>query len=69
MSAPILRELAHHEFFRQQLAERFPDADEEILADTLEGLTDLNEMIVQVTRSYLDDKSMVQALRARIDDM
>ncbi len=69
MTAPILYELAHHEFLRQQLSAEFPDADDETLADTLEGLTELTEMIGHVTRSYLDDRAMGQALRARIEEM
>ncbi len=69
MNAPIMRELAHHEFLRQRLAAEFPDADEETLADTLEGLTDLVEMIGAVTRSYLDDRAMASGLRGRIEEM
>ena len=45
MSDPLMRELNHHEYFRSQLAEHFPDTDDEVLADTLEGLTNLNEML------------------------
>ena len=51
------------------MAAEFPDADEETLADTLEGLTDLVEMIGAVTRSYLDDRAMTKGLRSRIDEM
>ena len=69
MNAPIMHELAHHEFLRQQLAVQFPDADDETLADTLEGLTNLTEMIGVVTRSYLDDRTMAKGLRSRIDEM
>ncbi len=69
MNQPIMRQLAHHEYFKAQLAERFPDADDETLRDTLEGLTDLRQMIVAVARSQQDDRVMGQALRTRIEEM
>ena len=69
MNAPILRELASHEYLRERLAAEFPEADEETLQDTLEGLTDLNEMLAAVTRSFLDDRCLATALHGRIDAM
>ncbi len=69
MSNPLLHELAHHQYLREQLAVQFPDADEETLLDTLEGMTDLNEMIASVVRSRLDDLALHAALRARMSDM
>ena len=62
-------ELAHHEYLRSKLEERFPDADEETLLDTLEGMTDLNEMIISVIRSREDDMSLISALKSRMSDM
>ncbi len=69
MTHALLHELAHHQYFREQLAAQFPEADEETLLDTLEGMTNLNEMIAEVVRSRLDDLSLAAALRARIADM
>jgi len=43
--------------------------DDETLADTLEGITDLHEMIAVVIRSALVDESLHSGLRSRIDDM
>ena len=62
MPHPLMHELSHHEYLRQRLEREFPDADEETLADTLEGLTNLNEMLGAVVRSHLDDMAMVEAL-------
>lgn len=69
MTTPIMRELAHHEFLRQRLQADFPDADDETLRDTLDGLTDLDEMLAELTRSYLDDKAFAAALRQRVEEM
>ncbi len=64
-----MHELTHPQYLKHELSRKFPDADEEKLLDTLEGLTDLPEMISEVVRSRLDDMALVAALRARIADM
>jgi hypothetical protein len=69
MHPVIDRELTHHQYLRARLEEEFPDADEETLHDTLEGLSNLPEMLAEVLRSMLDDHAMVSALKARIGDM
>ena len=69
MSHALMHELTHHQYLKQELARQFPDADEETLLDTLEGLTDLPEMIAEVIRSRLDDLALVAALRVRIANM
>ncbi len=69
MSNPLLHELAHHQYLRERLAAQVPDTDEETLLGTLEGMTDLNEMIASVVRSRLDDLALHAALRARMSDM
>ena len=63
------QQLAHHEYLRQQLAERFPDADEETLRDTLEGMTDLTDMLAELIRSLLEDQALVTGLKQRMADM
>ena len=69
MNASLIRELTYHEYFRAQLLERFPDADEETLKDTLEGLTDLREMLAAVIRSRQEDHTLAEALKLRIKEM
>jgi hypothetical protein len=48
---------------------QFPDADEETLVDTLEGLTDFHEIVAIVVRSQLEDLSLAAALRGRMGGM
>jgi hypothetical protein len=51
------------------LSDRFPDADKETLCDTVEGLTDLNEMLEAIVRSRDDDLFLSDALKSRIFQM
>ena len=69
MSQSLFHELAHHQYLRERLAAVFPDADEETVLDTLEGMTDLRAMIAAVVRSRLEDFTFLAALRARMADM
>jgi len=70
MHTPALhRELTHHEYLRERLEAEFPDVDEETLRDTLEGMTNLTDMLAEVLRSQLDDQDLVAALKVRIGDM
>ena len=47
----------------------FPTVDEETVTDTLEGITDLHEMIAAVIRSALVDEALQAGLRFRVEDM
>jgi len=54
---------------KSRLEAHFPAVDEETLLDTLEGITDLHEMIATVIRSALVDEALHSGLRFRLDDM
>ena len=66
-------ELSFHVREFQQLRERLlaelPDIDQQTLADTLEGITDLREMLAEVIRSALDDEALAAGLSTRLSDM
>ena len=69
MSHPVLRELSNHRYLRERLEAEFPEAEEETLLDTLEGMTRLTDMLAEVLRSCLEDQSFAAALKARVVDM
>jgi Siphovirus Gp157 len=62
-------ELAKYRVLKERLMADFPSADEDTLRDTLEGITNLHEMIAAVIRSALVDEALGSGLRARLDDM
>ena len=66
---PIQQQLILHNHFRERLREAFPDADDETLADTLEGLTTLSDQLAEVIRSALEDEAFHEALKQRVADM
>jgi len=65
----LANELRSHHLFRRRLLDEFPDVDELTLADTLEGLTNVREMLAAVLRSALADEVLATALAARTIDM
>lgn len=65
----IAQESARHTELKRRLLAEHGELDEETLADTLEGLTELNEVIAAALRSALDDESLITALKDRIASM
>jgi Siphovirus Gp157 len=66
---PLKLETVKHQALKRRLLDNWPDCDEETLYDTLEGITDLHEMIAAVIRSALVDEALGSGLRARLDNM
>lgn len=69
MTPKLLHRLAEYQYFHDRLGADFPEADDQALSDTLEGLSSLPEALAAVIRTYLDDLSMAAALGIRIGDM
>lgn len=68
-SIPISTEVSKYLLLKERLATELPQLDEETLTDTLEGITDLHEMIAAVIRSALVDDALSTGLRDRLNDM
>ena len=66
---PVIRELSKFRLLRDRLLAEIPDLDTETLADTLEGITDLREMLAEVIRSALEDEALAAGLSTRLSDM
>ena len=62
-------EIARYQGISEQLRIDYAEIDEETIADTLEGLSTLPEMLSAIVRSSLDDETLATALKLRLADM
>jgi len=54
---------------RERIREQDPQIDEQTLADTVEGLTDLTDILTAIIRAALTDEALATGLKVRIAEM
>lgn len=69
MQPQLRSEITNHQNIREVLLQAFPDIDDETLGDTLEGESNLAELLADVVRSSMEDRSMACALKERVGEM
>jgi hypothetical protein len=62
-------EASKYQTLRERLLADWPTLEDDCLLDTLEGITDLHEMIAAVIRSALVDEALQAGLPTRLEEM
>jgi len=60
---------AHYQAIKQRVTDAHPDLDEQTLADTVEGLTNLHDIIAAIIRAAVTDEALGAGLKGRILEM
>src|SRR4029434_252891 len=65
----IRSEVSNYLILSDQLKALYQDIDDETLQDTLEGISEVPDLIQPLIRSSLDDETLIEALKQRVEDM
>jgi hypothetical protein len=68
-SVQVEREFNHFVELKRRLLADFPDLDDDVLWDTLDGATGLKEAIAELVRSSLVDDAFATGLESRVSEM
>jgi len=67
--AVLTAETSRYQVMAEELKASFADLDDETLADTLEGLSELPDLLKAVVRSSLLDEALAIGLKGRLGEM